>query len=235
MGVSALRLADVTSGYGESMVLRNLSLDVGKGESIAILGKNGMGKTTLLKNVMGLLTPQRGTISLFGEPITGQSAHRIARSGVAYCPQEFAIFHELSVKENLQLALQRSKIFPKAFSEISEFFPVLGERLNQKAGTLSGGEQKMLLVARAFIARPRIVLMDEITEGLQPSVIDRVANIIRAEAHRLGVTVIVVEQNVKFACTVAERYMILTHGEFVSGGSMKDADAERQIVNHLRI
>ncbi|MBK3337202.1 branched-chain amino acid ABC transporter ATP-binding protein [Burkholderia pseudomallei] len=235
MSQIALNLQDVTSGYKASVVLRKLSMTVASGEAVALLGKNGMGKTTLLKTVMGYLPKKTGAIHVNGQDITRLPPHRIARSGIAYAPQEHALFQDLSIRDNLRLGLPKVSVFDERFAEIEPIFPVFKSRLKQYAGTLSGGEQKMLLVARALMMRPSIILLDEITEGLQPSVIDRLAEALLWERSRHGTTILLIEQNVPFALKVADRYAVLKQGEIIDNGNAKDQGAAGSILDHLRV
>ncbi|HTJ93811.1 MAG TPA: ABC transporter ATP-binding protein [Pararobbsia sp.] len=235
MSQIALNVARVTSGYKASVVLRDLSLSIGKGEAVALLGKNGMGKTTLLKTIMGYLPAKTGSIHVNGLDITRLPPHRIARGGVAYAPQEHALFQDLSIRDNLRLGLPTVSVFDQRFAEIEPIFPVFKSRLKQDAGTLSGGEQKMLLVARALMMRPSIILLDEITEGLQPSVIERLADALLWERSRHGTTILLIEQNVPFALKVADRYAVLKQGEVIEQGDAKDPEAAASIFDHLRV
>jgi branched-chain amino acid transport system ATP-binding protein len=231
----ALNLQDVTSGYKASVVLRKLSLSVANSEAVALLGKNGMGKTTLLKTIMGYLPKKSGAVHVHGQDITRLPPHRIARAGIAYAPQEHALFQDLSIRDNLRLGLAKVSVFDERFAEIEPVFPVFKSRLSQYAGTLSGGEQKMLLVARALMMRPSIILLDEITEGLQPSVIDRLADALLWERNRHGTTLLLIEQNVPFALKVADRYTVLKQGEIIDHGDAKDETAAASIFEHLRV
>ncbi|MES1147907.1 MAG: ATP-binding cassette domain-containing protein, partial [Bradyrhizobium guangdongense] len=181
MSVAVLDIAGLSSGYGEASVVRDVSLDVRPGEIFALLGKNGMGKSTLLKSVMGFLPLHAGRVGLFGNDITGMPPHKVARREIAYTPQEQALFQDLTVEDNLRLGMRDDAAFDAGVKRIGQFFPVLPTRLKQRAGTLSGGEQKMLLVSRALMSKPRLMLVDEISEGLQPSVIERLAGVLRAE------------------------------------------------------
>ncbi|ANN66120.1 ABC transporter ATP-binding protein [Bordetella bronchialis] len=233
--MSALKLDGVVSGYGASVVLRGVSMDIAAGQAVALLGKNGMGKSTLLKTVMGYLPKQGGSVALDGEDITRLPPHRVARKGVAYAAQEQAIFTELSVRDNLRLGLARETDFPARFAAVEPIFPVFKDRLKQPAGTLSGGEQKMLLVARALMLRPSVILLDEITEGLQPSVIDRLAQALLWERRENGTTMLLIEQNVDFALRVTDRFLVLKQGEIVEQGSARDGAAAETIFAHLRV
>lgn len=235
MSSPALELQAVASGYDEAMVLRGVTLAIAPGTITALLGKNGMGKSTLLKSVMGYLPKRSGSVRLFGQEVTSWPAHQVARRQVAYTPQEQALFAELSIQDNLRLGLASDRGFDERFAGVVEHFPFLSGRLAQLAGTLSGGEQKMLLVARALMARPRLILIDEITEGLQPSVITRLAAALRRERDARGTAMLLVEQNVGFALQVADRYSVLKRGEIVAEGATDAADAEHTIHEQLRV
>jgi branched-chain amino acid transport system ATP-binding protein len=235
MNQAALRLNAVTSGYKASVVLREVSLSIRTGEAVALLGKNGMGKSTLLKTVMGYLPKKAGAIQLAGGDITRLAPHRVARLGIAYAAQEQALFADLSIRDNLRLGLAKESAFDERFAEIEPVFPVFKSRLKQYAGTLSGGEQKMLLLARALMMRPSVILLDEITEGLQPSVIDRLANALLWEREKRGTTMLIVEQNVPFALKVVDRFVVLKQGEIVDEGDARADDAAEQVFNHLRV
>ena len=229
----ALEVTAMTSGYGALMVLRNIHLSVASGSVVAILGKNGMGKTTLLKSILGFLPKQSGQVLLNGQDITTMQAYRVARQSVSYTPQEQALFADLSIKDNLRLGLSRDSLLAERLVAVYEIFPFLKERMQQLAGTLSGGEQKMLLIARALLSRPQLMLIDEITEGLQPSVIQRVANALSTERQRHGTSMLIVEQNVEFALQVADQYIVLKRGEVVLTGLTCEAGALAAIETEL--
>lgn len=231
----ALGLDGVDSGYGEALVVRGVSFDVRPGEIFALLGKNGMGKSTLLKTVMGYLPIKAGRVTLFGDGITGLPPHKVARRNIAYTPQEKALFQDLTVEQNLRLGLRDQSLFAPGLERIGGYFPVLPTRLAQRAGTLSGGEQKMLLVSRALISRPKLMLVDEITEGLQPSVIERLAEVLRAERDASGTSILLIEQNVKFALAVADRYAVLKLGEIADRGDIGAPEVERRITDQLTV
>lgn len=235
MTAIALQLDRVTTGYASSVVLRNTSLRVARGEAVALLGKNGMGKSTLLKTIMGYLPKQTGSVHLYGADITRVPPHRVSRLGVAYAAQEHAIFADLSIRDNLRLGLAENSTFDERFVDIEPVFPLFKTRLKQHAGTLSGGEQKMLLVARALMMRPSLVLLDEITEGLQPTVIERIADALLWERQRHGTTMLLIEQNVPFALKVSDRYMVLKQGDIVDQGDAKAQGVMATIFNHLKV
>ena len=231
----ALGVSGLSSGYGEAVVVRDVSFDVQPGEIFALLGKNGMGKSTLLKTVMGFLPIHAGSVGLFGQDITGLAPHRVARRNIAYTPQEKALFQDLTVQENLRLGLREQAQFDAGLARIGKFFPFLPTRLTQRAGTLSGGEQKMLLVARALLAKPRLMLVDEITEGLQPSVIEKLAAVFARERGENRTSILLVEQNVRFALSVADRYAILNLGEIVDSGAASEPGLEAKIAAELSV
>jgi urea transport system ATP-binding protein len=233
---AALEISRLSSGYRGAAVVRELSLDVQSGEIVALLGKNGMGKSTVLKTVMGLLAATSGSVKLLGDEVAGQPAYRVARRPVAYSPQERALFQDLSVEQNLRLAPVDQKEFAAQMARVGDLFPVLAQRLNQRAGTLSGGEQKMLLVARALISRPRLMLVDEISEGLQPSVIERLAKVLKAERDGAGTAILLVEQNVNFALSIADRYAVLKLGEIIEQGRVvAGSDVVQRVINRLEV
>lgn len=231
----ALSLDGVSSGYKGSVVLNEVSLSVERGACVALLGKNGMGKSTLLKTVMGYLPKLRGRVSVGGVDATRLRPHEVARCGVAYAAQEQPLFPDLSIRDNLRLGLPRDELFDERFADIAELFPVFPTRLRQHAGTLSGGEQKMLLVARGLMQRPALLLLDEITEGLQPSVIERLGRALNWERERHGTTMLIVEQNVAFALDVADRYLVLKQGAIVDEGEAGAPEAIGHIIDHLKV
>lgn len=235
MTAPILDLHGVESGYGESIVLRRVRLSVEAGSIFVLLGKNGMGKTTLLNTAMGYLPKRAGSVRIDGRDVTAWPAHRIARLGVAYAAQERALFGELSVRDNLRLGLRSDADFAARFAAVEGYFPVLGARLRQPAGTLSGGEQKMLLVARSLMQRPKLLLVDEISEGLQPSVVLRLTAALRAERDAHGTSMLLVEQNVQFALQVADRYGVLKRGEIVAEGRITGAADASAIESHLQL
>lgn len=231
----ALQVSGLSSGYRSAIVLRNLSLLVNPGEALALLGKNGMGKSTLLKSIMGYLPKRQGSVRLHDTDITRLAPHRICRAGLGYAAQEQALFADLSVRDNLSLGLPTRWDFDERFGPIEALFPVFKERLRQYAGSLSGGEQKMLLVARTLMARPSVILLDEITEGLQPTVVQRIAAALRWERQQRGTAMLVVEQHVGFALEVCDRYLVLKQGEIVDDGRTGMPGAGPRILGHLRV
>jgi branched-chain amino acid transport system ATP-binding protein len=217
-----LRVADVHAGYGATPILFGVSLDVHEGEAVALLGKNGMGKTTLMKTVMGFLAPSRGTIEFAGRALQGLRPHEIARLGIGLVPENRRIFPGLTVRENLELGLsavarRTGALRQDRLETVFGHFPRLRERVDQPGKTLSGGEQQMLAIGRVMMAGARIILMDEPTQGLAPAMVRHIRGMIQ-ELKRLGVTVLLVEQNARMALSVCDRGYIMEKGEIVFAG-----------------
>ena len=230
----ALDVANLASGYGGSLVIHDVSLTIGRGEIVALLGKNGMGKTTLARTILGFLPARHGTIVVCGNDMTGAMPDIMARNGVAHAPQEKTIFQDLSVRDNLRLATADDRTFRDGLGCVFAFFPFFEQRLAQKAGTLSGGEQKMLIIARALMVRPRLMIIDEISEGLQPSVIDRIAQVLRHERESNGTAMLLIEQNIAFALAIADRWAVLKRGEIDDVGIVESGAAD-SIAEHLSV
>ncbi|QRE75255.1 ABC transporter ATP-binding protein [Methylobacterium aquaticum] len=233
-GAGGLVVEDVTSGYGAVSIVKGVSLRVRPGEIVALLGKNGMGKTTLLKTILGLVSLRAGSIALDGRAVAGLSPARLVALGIGYAPQEQPLFQDLSIRDNLRLALASDRLLPEALDRVFGHFPFLEGRLSQRAGTLSGGEQKMLILARALMLRPRLLLIDEISEGLQPSVVDRIAAALTAERAASGTAMLIVEQNLDFALKVADRWAALKLGEIDDEGGV-GGNARERILSHLSV
>ncbi len=216
LGIGAMRLAveGLSARYGSATVIRDLSFAVGDGEAVAILGRNGMGKSTLLKAILGYVA-RDGAVSLDGEDIAAWPTARIVRRGIGYGPQEEAIFGELTVAENLAANVTLRHPSPARMAAVLEHFPVLGRRLPQRAGTLSGGEQKMLVLARVLLAEPKFIVLDEISAGLQPAILATVQLALAAERERRGTTILMVEQNLGLALALADRVAVMKLGQIV--------------------
>lgn len=227
-----LELNDVKSSYGKVNVLRNLSFRLYQGESLAILGRNGVGKTSTLKTIMGLLKCQSGTIQFEGKSINTISPYQIPRMGVGYVPQGRGLFPNLTVKENLYLGYKKEGS-PDLSDYIFERFPRLKERLNQQAGTLSGGEQQMLSIARILLMHPKIILLDEPTEGIMPILVSE----IREEIKRIngaGIGILLVEQNVQTAIRLCSRILVMDKGSIVFETKTDDVRSNPEILHeHL--
>ena len=206
---------DVHTYYGKSHILHGVSLTVGHGEVVGLLGRNGVGKSTTLKTIMGLVHPSEGKVLLAGKPVTSLPAHKLARLGIAYVPEDRRIFRLLTVMENLRTGLDRHGVTDARKQELLDkvfaYFPVLGQRRNQAGGTLSGGEQQMLAIARAMMLEPKIILLDEPTEGLMPRMVSQIREIIGA-LHREGVAILLVEQNVPLTLEASQRIYIMEKG-----------------------
>jgi len=210
-----IRVDGVHTYYGKSHILHGVSLDVMPGEVVGLLGRNGVGKSTTLKTVMGLVHPTEGSVALEGRPVTRMPAHRLARLGVGYVPEDRRIFRLLTVMENLRTGLDRHGVSEQKkramLDKVYEFFPVLAERRHQAGGTLSGGEQQMLAIARAMMLEPKIILLDEPTEGLMPRMVSQISHIIDV-LHQEGVAILLVEQNVPLTLAASQRVYIMEKG-----------------------
>jgi branched-chain amino acid transport system ATP-binding protein len=206
---------DVHTYYGKSHVLHGVSLTVGQGEVVGLLGRNGVGKSTTLKTIMGLVHPAQGKVLLAGKSIAGLPAHKLARLGIGYVPEDRRIFRLLTVMENLRTGLDRHGVTDTRKHELLDkvfaYFPVLAERRNQAGGTLSGGEQQMLAIARAMMLEPKIILLDEPTEGLMPRMVSQIGQIIEV-LHKEGVAILLVEQNVPLTLAASQRIYIMEKG-----------------------
>jgi len=210
-----LALDNVHTYYGKSHILHGVSIDVGLGEVVGLLGRNGVGKSTTLKTVMGLVRPSEGRVTFEGREIGGMASHRVAHLGIAWVPEDRRIFRLLTVLENLRTGLDRPGVTETRCQELLDkvyaSFPVLAERRGQAGGTLSGGEQQMLAIARAMMLEPKIVLLDEPTEGLMPRMVSQIHAIIDV-LHRDGVAILLVEQNVPLTLEVSDRVYIMEKG-----------------------
>ncbi|HVX78536.1 MAG TPA: ABC transporter ATP-binding protein [Bradyrhizobium sp.] len=229
-----LEVEGLASGYGTSEVISDVSFALAKSEVVAVVGKNGMGKTSLLKAVLGFLPAWRGRVKFAGSDVTRMPPHLKRRLGLVYVPQEQALFQDLSIRDNLRLGLLSDREFEAALDHVGQWFPVLTHRLKQRAGTLSGGEQKMLIVARALMARPEVLMLDEVTEGLQPSLVDRLSEVLTVFRRDFGTPILVIEQHLPFALGIAGRYLVFKRGEIVDSARV-DAGSAARIEEHMRI
>jgi branched-chain amino acid transport system ATP-binding protein len=227
----ALVLRDVSAGYKGIPVVRDLNLEVRPGEVVALLGPNGAGKTTTLETIAGLNRPITGTIELSGEAVGGRPAHLLARQGLALVPEGRALFPGLTVREHLRLAGGRaSKKGGSSEEELLEMLPELRKCLGRKAGLLSGGEQQMLALGRALVTRPRLLLVDEMSLGLAPVIVERLVPILRRAADELGASVLFVEQHVALALEVSDRAYVLTHGRIGLEGPAAELRERRELL-----
>jgi branched-chain amino acid transport system ATP-binding protein len=213
-----LRLAGINTFYGESHILRDLSLNIEKGELVTLLGRNGAGKTTTVKTIIGILSPRSGAITLNGKNIVGLSPHEIAKQGVGFVPEDRRIFPSLTVVENIMFPAWGRGEEGWSLEKIFNFFPALKTRSNNKGSQLSGGEQQMLAIARILRAKMDLILLDEPTEGLAPLLIRSIGEIIK-EIKNSGLTILLIEQNTRFATQHADKHHILYRGEIVYSGS----------------
>jgi branched-chain amino acid transport system ATP-binding protein len=213
-GTAVLSVRGLQAWYNESHILHGVDLDVREGEVVTLLGRNGAGKTTTLKAIMGIVRKRTGSVAFGGKELIDLSIERIARLGVALCPEERAIFASLSVKENLFLPPQIGKTGAMSVEQIFSLFPNLRERLASGGGKLSGGEQQMLAIARILRTGSRFLMLDEPTEGLAPVIIQQIGRTV-AELKRAGFTILLVEQNFRFASTLADRFFVMEHGRII--------------------
>ena len=222
MASEALCLTNVHAFYGDSHILHGVGFSLQAGGVLALLGRNGAGKTTCISTIVGFLRPRDGEIRLYGEPIGGLSPERISRLGIGLVPQGRRIFPSLTVRENLVVAQQRESSTEKPWNveRIYELFPKLRERHAQFAGTLSGGEQQMLAMGRALMARPKVLLMDEPSMGLAPIMVDKIFEVV-GDIHSRGTTILLVEQNASRALQLANRGYVMESGEITMSGPSK--------------
>ena len=222
-----LTIEDVHVAYGRSEVLHGVSLEVPDRTLVCLMGRNGEGKTTLLNAATGLLPVQRGRVLLDGEDITKMAPHARARAGVGYVPQGHQVFPQMTVRENLQVVMERDrKADRSAYDDALDLFPAVATRLSRPAGLLSGGQAQQLSIARALVTRPQLLLLDEPTEGIQPSIIMEIEDAI-AQLHRgTGMSILLVEQYVEFALRLAERYAVMEGGRIAHAGETATASPE---------
>jgi branched-chain amino acid transport system ATP-binding protein len=222
-----LHVESLDAGYDGSPVVRELSLEVAAGEVVALLGPNGAGKSTTLNTIAGLQSAIGGSVRLEGEDVAGVPAHRLARRGVALVPEGRSLFFGLTVREHLKLAETKGSI---RRDQLLEMLPELARCLDRKAGVLSGGEQQMLAVGRALVCAPRLLLVDEMSLGLAPVIVERLLPILRRVADELGAGVLFVEQHVALALDVADRAYVLSHGRLVLAGKAADLRGRRDLL-----
>ena len=227
-----LKLQEVHVSYGLIKVLFGVSLQVSLGESVCLLGRNGMGKSTILRAIVGFLPIESGSIRFGSTNLTRKPIYERARLGISYVPDDKGIFVNLTVAENLQLALMRVKN-GKDIAKAFEVFPELKERLNQRAGTLSGGEQEMLSIARALVVKPRLIVLDEISEGLAPQVIERLVSSL-SEVKKEG-AILLAEQNLKFGCSIADRVYVIDGGNVVFVGTVNQLYQSQAIHKYMTV
>lgn len=220
-----LEVKNLRASYGGSLVLQGVDMAVPKGHIVAIMGRNGMGKTTLMRSMVGLIRSLSGQVLFDGEDIIGLAPHRISNLGISYVPQGKEIFQSFTVLENLRLGVVKFQKKDRALpQEIFHYFPILEERRNQKAGSFSGGEQQMLAIARALVSNPKLLLLDEPSEGIQPSIVKEIGEILIKINREKGVTILLVEQNVDLVLDISNECFFIEKGMIVN----------RSTTDHLR-
>lgn len=225
-----LKITDIKVNYGKSKIINGLSFDIQAGDKLVIIGRNGVGKTTLLKSIMGVLPLVTGSISFFNKDISKTSTHDRSRLGIAYVPQGRDIIPDLTVEENLELGGFAHKNGNNEMKEkVLNYFPALREHLKRKGGVLSGGQQQQLAIGRALMSSPKILLLDEPTEGIQPNIVAEIANILNRIREDMSITIVIVEQNLKFALRIAEKFIVIQKGEIVAQG--KTEELTQDIIN----
>ena len=221
-----LEVKDLHVGYGLSEVVHNASFSAGKGEILAIMGRNGMGKTTLLKSLIGVIQPKSGSVKVDGKEVATLPSHQRIRSGLGFVPQGRMIFSTLTVFENL-ISGARGAVAASTLDEIYALFPVLFEMRKRKGGNLSGGQQQQLAIARALITNPKVLVLDEPTEGIQPSIIKDIAKALKEIRRVRDLTIVVSEQVVSFMMEVCDRVLVIDRGRFVHEDTRANVDADR--------
>jgi branched-chain amino acid transport system ATP-binding protein len=233
MAVPALEIRNLHAWYGESHILHDVNLSVNQGEVVTLLGRNGAGRTTTMRAIMGLTGARKGSIKINGTEAIGFPTHKIAHLGVGYCPEERGIFSSLSAEENLMLPPQvSSNDRGMSIEEIYDMFPNLRERRNSQGTRLSGGEQQMLAVARILRTGARLLLLDEISEGLAPVIVQALARMITTLKAK-GYTIVMVEQNFRFAAPLADRFYVMEHGQIVETFAASELNNKMPVLNSL--
>ncbi len=228
-----LKVTDLNTYYGRSHALRNVSFNVGKGEIVALLGRNGMGKSTTLKSIIGLLTPRSGKIYFDGHDIAGLSPYKVARAGVGYVPEERRIFPTLTVLENLQMGIKRGRIdkaAPNAWTidRVFDHFPFMRDRTHQKGAHLSGGEQQMLTIGRTLMGNPQLLMVDEPTEGLSPIMVYEVRDVLK-QISQSGIAILLVEHNFNVAMSIADRVYLMGKAHIGYHGTVDELAADDEV------
>jgi urea transport system ATP-binding protein len=224
--MTMLQARNVNQYYGGSHILRDVTFEARLGEVTVLLGRNGVGKTTLLKSLMGLVPIRTGSIEFDGRPIERDTPYQRARAGIGFVPQGRGIFARLTVDENLRMGLAGKSASTPVPAEIFELFPVLAQMRGRRGGDLSGGQQQQLAIGRALAARPRLLILDEPTEGIQPSIIKDIGRVIRMLAGRGDMAILLVEQYYDFARELADAYLVMERGEFIARGAGADMDKD---------
>jgi urea transport system ATP-binding protein len=232
MTTPILKVKDINQYYGGSHILRGVSLEAHLGKVTVLLGRNGVGKTTLLKSLMGLVAIRSGSIEFDGKPIEKATSYERARAGIGFVPQGREIFARLTVEDNLLMGLAYKSASTPIPAELFELFPVLKQMISRRGGDLSGGQQQQLAIARALAAKPKLLILDEPTEGIQPSIIKDIGRVIRMLADRGDMAIVLCEQYYDFAQELADDYLVMQRGEVIAGGPGSEMQAKgiRQLV-----
>lgn len=221
-----MKVENVSVGYGAGPIVSDVSFTINKDDLMIILGRNGVGKTTLLKGLIGIL-PIKGNLQFDGKNITKYSASKRSRNGLAYVPQGREIFPDLTVEENLQMgALAHQVDYQKKIDEVLEYFPILKEHMKRKGGVLSGGQQQQLAIARAFMGEPSLLMLDEPTEGIQPNIVSHISSILQRYHVQKKIPIVVVEQNLKFARKLGNKFLMIQKGSIVAQGPISELTDE---------
>jgi urea ABC transporter ATP-binding protein UrtE len=229
-----LDVQGLRAAYGALPVIHDVTFSLRKGETLVLLGRNGVGKTTLLKSLIGIVRPSAGRVRLNGEDVAGWPPHWLARAGLAYVPQGRGIFPKLTVEENLRVGLRSRKDGARFIpDEILTLFPVLRERLRQLAGTFSGGQQQILALARALCSAPEVLLLDEPSEGIQPSIVRQIGNLLQTFNDDLGLTILLVEQNLELGRLAGSRCLVMSKGTISGALSRADLESEDRVFEAL--
>jgi branched-chain amino acid transport system ATP-binding protein len=231
-----LSTLNLRSGYGGKPVLQGIDMDVREGEIVAVIGRNGVGKSTLMRTLIGLLPPTEGSIVFEGRDVSSLVAHRRARLGIGYVPQGRDVFPRMSVEENLKVGeMAGRKVEPEDYRRVYGTFPILAERRTQQAGTLSGGQQQQLAIGRVMISNPSLILLDEPSEGIQPSIVQDIARTIVDLNRQTDVTIIFVEQNLDMIRAMAQRCYVMDKGRIVAALTPADLDDREVVRRHLAV
>jgi urea transport system ATP-binding protein len=235
--MTLLSVKDLHVYYGESHILHGINFLLNEGEFIGVIGRNGVGKTTFIKSIIGLLKVRNGSIVFNDREISNQPPYEISRLGISYVPQGREIFPALTVLENLKVALLSRKAEERrySFDLVFDFFPILKARVNQKGGTLSGGEQQMLAIGRALLASPKLLLLDEPTEGIQPSIVRDIEDRLKTINQKLGLAIILVEQNLELTFRLVNRSYLMEKGHIIKEGTSNELKDDDLIKKHLAV
>ena len=232
-----LEVKNLSSGYGKVQILNDVSVNIKKGEIVSIIGRNGVGKSTFVKTVIGIIQAKSGTIYFpAGRDITKWPAYKRARQGMAYVPQGHGIFPKLSVEENLKIgALINTGKKEEAYERVYEYFPRLAERRKQEAGTMSGGEQAMLSIGRALVNKPEIILLDEPSEGVQPNIVNQMGDIIQRISEDMGLTVMMIEQHLGLIQQISQRAYVMDKGTITNSLTKEELNDDSEVTKYLAV